>query len=1362
MFADHDPKEIYKLHSYVNDTDDSSTNSDESDALLQFKPALYTYEELSDAIIIEPEGCYICIAKLVSPHIATSHYNSKKHKRNIAAHCVLNNLKSKQDIEAIVKEKIENLTLPDYCYICKANLMLPDNATSHYNSKRHKNNITVHRDGILNNLKSEQQESIIREKIENLTLPDFCHICKANLTTSENATSHYNSKKHKSNIAVRRDEILNNLKIEQQEAIVKEKIENLILPDFCHICKANLMTSDNATSHYNSNRHKSNIVAHRDKILNNLKVEQQEAIVKEKIENLTLPDYCYICKANLMAPGNATSHYNSTKHKSKIQAHRDEILNNLKSEQQATKKEKREDLTPPDYCDICKVKFISPQHTRTHYNSKRHKHNIELENNLNSLQKEAVEDKSYCCFVCGIELNSKELYDNHVQNSGHKSYSSVLQNKNSHETIVNVNSNDCNISTNKASSDSIAIGPVGNVEVNGAESALKHGINSSKNIDKSKYIQDKQEKVMSKSEQNLEATVKEKIEDLTPPDYCYICKVNLMSPFDATSHYNSKRHKRKIVVHRDEIINNLKSEKQKAVDVKSYCCLICDIRLNSKKLYNSHLQSNVHQLYASIEKTNFGHKPIINMNSNDCNITEGENETAACYNANEKEPVIDDLEAQEIKPVINNEEMLKINDTNQKEPVIDILELNNLKSEQQDLEAIVKEKIEDLTLPDYCYICKNNLTSPIHYNSKRHKRNIAVYRDELLNNLESEQVYVDLKTIVNEKIENLTLPDCCYICKANLMSPGNATSHYNSKKHKSKIALYRDKIVNDLKSQQREAVEVKSETGIQPGIDDGEKLEENNTNQKEPGIDILELNNLKSEQQDLEAILKEKLEDLTLPNYCYICKANLMTPGSATSHYNSKRHKRNIVVCRDEIVKNLKSEQQEAVEVKRKEELNPDINNGEMLEKNNINQKEPVIEILDETGIQPGIDNGEKLKKNNTNQKEPGIDILELNNLKSEQQDLKATKKEKREDLTPPDYCDICKVKFISPQHTKTHYNSKRHKHNIELENNLNSLQQEAVEDKSYCCFVCGIELNSKQLYDNHVQNSGHKSYSSVLQNKNSHETIVNVNSNDCNISTNKASSDSIAIGPVGNVEVNGAELALKHRINSSNNIDKSKYIQDKQEKVMSESEQDLEATVKEIIEDLTPPYYCYICKVNLMSPFDATSHYNSKKHKRKIVVHRDEIINNLKSEKQKAVDVKSYCCLICDIRLNSKKLYNSHLQSNVHQLYASIEKTNFGHKPIINMNSNDCNITEGENETTACYNANEKEPVIDDLETQEIKPIINNEEMLKINDTNQKEPVIDILELNNLKSEQQDLEAIVKEKNRGFDTTRLLLYMQK
>ncbi|XP_030766474.1 uncharacterized protein LOC115890389 isoform X6 [Sitophilus oryzae] len=1199
MFADHDPKEIYKLHSYVNDTDDSSTNSDESDALLQFKPALYTYEELSDAIIIEPEGCYICIAKLVSPHIATSHYNSKKHKRNIAAHCVLNNLKSKQDIEAIVKEKIENLTLPDYCYICKANLMLPDNATSHYNSKRHKNNITVHRDGILNNLKSEQQESIIREKIENLTLPDFCHICKANLTTSENATSHYNSKKHKSNIAVRRDEILNNLKIEQQEAIVKEKIENLILPDFCHICKANLMTSDNATSHYNSNRHKSNIVAHRDKILNNLKVEQQEAIVKEKIENLTLPDYCYICKANLMAPGNATSHYNSTKHKSKIQAHRDEILNNLKSEQQdlkATKKEKREDLTPPDYCDICKVKFISPQHTRTHYNSKRHKHNIELENNLNSLQKEAVEDKSYCCFVCGIELNSKELYDNHVQNSGHKSYSSVLQNKNSHETIVNVNSNDCNISTNKASSDSIAIGPVGNVEVNGAESALKHGINSSKNIDKSKYIQDKQEKVMSKSEQNLEATVKEKIEDLTPPDYCYICKVNLMSPFDATSHYNSKRHKRKIVVHRDEIINNLKSEKQKAVDVKSYCCLICDIRLNSKKLYNSHLQSNVHQLYASIEKTNFGHKPIINMNSNDCNITEGENETAACYNANEKEPVIDDLEAQEIKPVINNEEMLKINDTNQKEPVIDILELNNLKSEQQ----------------------------------------------------------------------------------------------------------------------------------------------------------------------DLEAILKEKLEDLTLPNYCYICKANLMTPGSATSHYNSKRHKRNIVVCRDEIVKNLKSEQQEAVEVKRKEELNPDINNGEMLEKNNINQKEPVIEILDETGIQPGIDNGEKLKKNNTNQKEPGIDILELNNLKSEQQDLKATKKEKREDLTPPDYCDICKVKFISPQHTKTHYNSKRHKHNIELENNLNSLQQEAVEDKSYCCFVCGIELNSKQLYDNHVQNSGHKSYSSVLQNKNSHETIVNVNSNDCNISTNKASSDSIAIGPVGNVEVNGAELALKHRINSSNNIDKSKYIQDKQEKVMSESEQDLEATVKEIIEDLTPPYYCYICKVNLMSPFDATSHYNSKKHKRKIVVHRDEIINNLKSEKQKAVDVKSYCCLICDIRLNSKKLYNSHLQSNVHQLYASIEKTNFGHKPIINMNSNDCNITEGENETTACYNANEKEPVIDDLETQEIKPIINNEEMLKINDTNQKEPVIDILELNNLKSEQQDLEAIVKEKNRGFDTTRLLLYMQK
>ncbi|XP_030766519.1 uncharacterized protein LOC115890433 [Sitophilus oryzae] len=247
---DYDPNEIYKLHCYGDDIEeDSLTNSDENDALLQFKPALYTYEELSDAIVIEPEGDLESdTAELAIKNVGNSLKNvdESKYIQDRQEEIIS---KSKQ--EAIVKEKIESLTLPDYCYLCEAKLISPHNATAHYKSKRHKLNIAMYRDEILSNLKSEQQdlEAIVKKKIENLTLPDYCYICDANLISPHNATSHYNSKRHKFNIGAHRDEILNNLKSQQQEALKRKNY-------FCFVCDIEFNSKDLYDSHVQSSGHK--------------------------------------------------------------------------------------------------------------------------------------------------------------------------------------------------------------------------------------------------------------------------------------------------------------------------------------------------------------------------------------------------------------------------------------------------------------------------------------------------------------------------------------------------------------------------------------------------------------------------------------------------------------------------------------------------------------------------------------------------------------------------------------------------------------------------------------------------------------------------------------------------------------------------------------------------------------------------------------------------------------------------------------------------------------------------------------------------------------------------------------------------
>ncbi|XP_030766518.1 probable serine/threonine-protein kinase DDB_G0283337 [Sitophilus oryzae] len=680
-----------------------------------------------------------------------------------------------------------------------------------------------------------------------------------------------------------------------------------------------------------------------------------------------------------------------------------------------------------------------------------------------------------------------------------------------------------------------------------------------------------------------------------------------MTPGSATSHYNSKRHKRNIVVCRDEIVKNLKSEQQEAVEVKRKEELNPDIN-NGEMLEKNNISQN--------------------------------------------EPVIQILEERGIQPGIGNGKMLKKINTNQKEPVIDILELNNLKSEQ-DLEVIVKEKIENLTLPDYCYICKANLMSlcsaTSHYNSDKHNINIAVYRNEILNNLKSEQqVYVDLETIVKEKIANLTLPDYCHVCKANLMSPDRATTHYNSKRHRRNIAA-KDEILKILKSEQQEAVEDKGYCCL---------------------ICKIEVNSKELYEAHVQTCIHKLYSSVETNN-----KSHKTIVSIKNNECNIGKGKNETAACYNT------NERELVIDDLEKQEINPVINNEEMCEKINTNQKEPSIDdIFAEAWIKPVTKNGEILEKFYSNQKEPVIEILEQVGIKPGIDNVEMLKK-----------------------------------------NNTN------------------YQTEPAQLY------------SSVVKNNNGHEIIVNINSNDSDISKGENETtdyyntngkepviddlETQEINPVINTE----EMWEKNNTNQ-----KEPVIDILELNNLKSEQQDLEAIVKKKIENLTLPHYCHICETKLMTPDRATSHYESRRHELHIAAHRNKIFYNLKSEQQEAVEGKSYCCLVCDIELNSKELYETHIESCLHESYASLVKSNNGHGSIVNINSNDCNISKGENVTAACYNTNENEPVIDDLEKQEINPGINNGEILEKNTTNQKESVKDILEEVKNKSDINNGEMLV------------------
>ncbi|XP_030766482.1 uncharacterized protein LOC115890396 [Sitophilus oryzae] len=1055
---------------------DSSINSDVSDTLVEFKPpALYAHEELPDAIVIEPVASDINTAELaLNISSSSKSVDNSKHNEDRPEEIMS---KSEQDLEAIVKGKIDNWTLPDFCYICMINLMWPGRAEFHYNSDRHKHNIAVYRDGLLNYLKSQQT-----------------------LKTIENG-------RYKA--------------VEGKLYASEEK--NNYGPDIVNINSNDCNTTEGeneTTACYNSN--------------------EEEPVIDDLEAQKIKPD----------------------------------INNGEMLEKNDTK------------------------------------------------QKEPVIDISTNKFA---DNNARDIYKLH-------SY---------------VDDTEDNSSINSVVSDTLPQSDANVGEINAAELALDIK-NSSKTIDNSKYNQDRQEEIMPLSEQDLEAIIKKKLENLTLPHYCHICKTNLTTPVRATNHYKSRRHERHIATHRYKIFYELKSEQQEAVAGKSYSCLVCDIELNSKELYETHVESCIHESYASLVKSSNSHESIVNINSREGNDS--------------------------LKSIDNSK-------FNQDRPEED------MRNSEQDLETTVKEKIDSLTLMDYCYICLVNLKSLVdaisHYNSEWHKCNIATYTD-VLNNLKSEQ---DIEAIVNEKINNLTLPTYCHICKASLKLSHNAESHYKSERHVHGIRVYRDEILKNLISEQQE------------------------------------LNSKELYETHVESCLHE--------SYASLVKSS-----------NSQ-----------ETVVNINSQE-------------CSINKGknETAACYNTNEKEPVVDDLETQEIRPVINNGGMLDKINTNQKEPYDSERHKCNfavrggeIANKLESTHATKLHKAVDRKSY-YCHICNIRkskmlYSDHVHSAVHqlYASLAntnfdHTRIVKVYSNdcnitkganettpcYNASEKEPVLDDLEKHEI-NPDINNGEMLEKvntHQKEHTHQKEPVIDISTNEREFAVNSDVNDTFLQfkpalyTYEELLDAFVVEPETEVNNNTAESALNVS-NSSRNIDNSnnsKYNQARQEEIL---ELALEPTVKETIDKLTLPYYCHMCKANLTSQHNATAHYKSRKHRRLNGGYRKKILNDLKSKKEGLED-RSYCCLVCNEELNSKELYEIHVQSCVHEAYASLGKRNNRHKPIGNINSNDCNITEGENITAVCYNTDEKGP-IDDLEKHEINCDINNGEMWEKINTNQKEPVMDI-----------------------------------
>lgn len=68
-------------------------------------------------------------------------------------------------MDKVVAKRVKTLTLPDYCYICDADLANPHNASSHYKSARHKS--------ALKNFQIEEKK-IIQEQYSKTTNTNLC------------------------------------------------------------------------------------------------------------------------------------------------------------------------------------------------------------------------------------------------------------------------------------------------------------------------------------------------------------------------------------------------------------------------------------------------------------------------------------------------------------------------------------------------------------------------------------------------------------------------------------------------------------------------------------------------------------------------------------------------------------------------------------------------------------------------------------------------------------------------------------------------------------------------------------------------------------------------------------------------------------------------------------------------------------------------------------------------------------------------------------------------------------------------------------------------------------------------------------
>ena len=190
---------------------------------------------------------------------------------------------------------------------------------------------------------------------------------------------------------------------------------------YCSLCEASTDTITLAVSHFSGKRHATKLQQFR-RARHRLVVESSTGNPDDP-DNLFLPNYCKVCDADLLQSEQAETHYMSEKHQKKVRHYflvkvGAKEMHPSKTKDPEEKKKEHEASSKMEYCALCDAEFTAAVVARAHYAGKKHAKKLKEKTELEALDESGVDWQK--CTVCDVEMGSKQEYLLHVITVKHK------------------------------------------------------------------------------------------------------------------------------------------------------------------------------------------------------------------------------------------------------------------------------------------------------------------------------------------------------------------------------------------------------------------------------------------------------------------------------------------------------------------------------------------------------------------------------------------------------------------------------------------------------------------------------------------------------------------------------------------------------------------------------------------------------------------------------------------------------------------------------------------------------------------------------------------------------------------------------